>query len=234
MMDKIKDIYKKMTGREKALLYAAITVFIIMITDLLILHPILSHIKVLEGKINAKSQAIQRDMRILSFKESILKEYIRYEKYLDTGVQTQQEIIARLLKKLENIAATHKIKITNVMPGEIEEKPIYKIYKTTLDFEGSLQDTLLFMDELEAAEYLFDILRYSMEPKNKSGQVLKVNMDVTRILINAEDLQEFQEEMDRLTAEAAPPEVAAEMPEEGGMGTADDMSANGSPMPEPI
>lgn len=187
-MEKLKTLYNKMTPREKGLFYGACAVIFLMISDLMVLHPILSHIKVLEAEIDAKAQSIQRDMRIASFKDSIIGDYRQYEKYLDTGEKTQEEIIAGLLKKLESVASQNNIKITNVMPGELEDKPIYKIYKTTLEFEGNLKDTLVFMNTLEESDNLFQITRYLLAPKNKSGESMKANMDVSRILITAEDI----------------------------------------------
>jgi len=226
-MQKFKDIYGKMKPREKAFFYAAVGALIFMMTDLLVLNPILSEIKVLEAEITAKSQSIQRDMRIVSFKDSIVGEYRQYEQHLDSGEKTQEEIIAGLLKKLENVATENKIKITNVMPGELEDKPIYKIYKTTLEFEGTLKETLLFMNVLEESDNLFQITRYMIAPKNKSGESMKANMDVSRILITAEDITPFIDADTPSPVTEAPPETpaaeAAEKPEGEDMG-----------VPEPI
>lgn len=191
MVEKLEEMYKKMNQREKIILGVAIFSFVLMLTDLTVLGPIMSKIKILDSDIASKSQAIQRDMRILSFKDSIVSEYKNYETFLDVGDQAQEEIIATLLSKLENLAAQHEIKMTNIMPGEIEEKPIYKVYKTTLDFEGSLRSVLIFMSLLEESDNLFQISRYNMVPKNRSGKMIKVNMDVSRILITAENLGEF-------------------------------------------
>lgn len=227
-MQKLREIYSKMSPREKGLFYGAVGALIFMMTDLLVLNPILSEIKVLEAEILAKSQSIQRDMRIISFKDSIVSEYVRYEQHLDSGEKTQEEIIAGLLKKLETVAAQNNIKITNVMPGELEDKPIYKIYKTTLEFEGTLKETLLFMNVLEESDNLFQITRYMIAPKNKSGQSMKTNMDVSRILITAEDISPFVDEES--------PAAAPELPVEPPAGGAETEPAAGADMgvPEPI
>jgi hypothetical protein len=204
MIDKVKDLYKNLKPRERILFYSAIGAFVLMLCDFLVLGPILSHISVLDTEIKSKSQSIQRDMRILSYKDSIYKEYKVYQSYLDTGEKSQEEIIAGLLKKLEALASQDTITITNVMPGELEDKPIYKIYKTTLDFEGALKDVLTFMNQLEESDNLFQIVRYQMEPKSKAGSSMKCNMDITRILITEEDMDQF-----RPAGEEAEPEAAA-------------------------
>ena len=217
MIEKIKDLYKNFKPRERILFYSSVTAFVLMLCDFLVLGPILSHINVLEREIKAKSQSIQRDMRILSFKDSIFKEYRTFEHYLDTGEKTQEEIIASLLKKLETLASQNNITITNVMPGELEDKPIYKIYKTTLDFEGALKDIIVFLNQLEESDNLFQVVRYQLEPKSKAGTLMKCNMDITRILITEEDMEQFRGPEDEKpeaaeAAEGADGEPAPETP----------------------
>jgi len=226
MIDKLKDLYKNFSNRERILFYVTIGALVFMMADLLVLGPVLSQISILDGEIKAKSQAIQRDMRIYSFRESIFKEYHHYESYLDSGDRTQEEIIAKLLRKLETLAAANTITITNVMPGELEDKPIYKIYKTSLNFEGTLKDVVTFMNLLEESDNLFQIGRYQLEPKSKTGTQMKCNMDVSRILITAEDMEAFRDEMEALKEEMPAQTAAAETPPA--------MDSEGLPEPEPI
>lgn len=211
MIAKVRELYNKFTARERFLFYSTIAVVIFVMTDFMVLRPIFSNISLLDAEIKAKSQAIQRDLRILSFKDGIYKEYRTYESYLDTGERTQEEIISTLLRKLETVAGANSIQIVNVSPGEIEDKPIYKIYKTTLDFEGDLKNVFSFMNTLEESDNLFQITRYVLAPKSKSGSQMKCNMDMTRILMTAEDMSAFAEE-DLSGAEPVPagPEAPAE------------------------
>lgn len=218
MIAKVKDLYNKLTSRERTLFYCTVGVIVFVLTDFMVLRPIFSNISLLDAEITAKSQSIQRDLRILSFKDGINKEYRNYESYLDTGERTQEEIISSLLRKLETVAAANTIQIVNVSPGEIEDKPIYKIYKTTLDFEGDLKNVFAFLSALEESDNLFQITRYVLAPKSKTGAVMKCNMDMTRILMTAEDMTPFAAEG---LEEASAPEPEAEtapeppLPEEG-------------------
>ncbi len=232
MLAKVKDLYNKFTPRERFLFYGTVGVVIFVLTDFMVLSPIFSNISLLDAEIKAKSQAIQRDMRILSFKDGINKEYNNYESYLDTGERTQEEIISSLLRKLETVAAANTIQIVNVSPGEIEDKPIYKIYKTTLDFEGELKNVFTFLSALEESDNLFQITRYVLAPKSKTGVMMKCNMDMTRILMTAEDMTPFsaeglegsiEPEIEPESAPAADADIPAASPEGDSM-----------PQPEPI
>ncbi|MCH7472863.1 hypothetical protein IIA79_07930, partial [bacterium] len=139
-----------------------------MATDLMILGPVLSHMKVLDSEIRDKSHTVQRDLRIMSFKDKILREYGHYERYLDRGEKTQQEIITTLLGRVEILAIQNEITMVNVSPGEIEEKPIYKIYRTSLEYEGTLPHIISFMDGLETADNLFKVTRFTLDSKGKT------------------------------------------------------------------
>ncbi len=229
VLDKVKDFYNKLTARERVLFYGTLGTILFVLTDFIVLSPIFSNISVLEAEIKAKSQSIQRDMRILSFKDGIYHEYRKYESYLDTGEKTQEEIISTLLRKLESVAGQNSIAISNVSPGEIEEKPIYKVYKTTLDFEGDLHSVFVFMNALEESDNLFQITRYVLAPKSKAGTNMKCNMDITRILMTSEDMAPFAEEgLDAQSSAPQEPQAPADAapPEPDG--------AAGNPQAEPI
>lgn len=188
MLDKLKSFYTHLNPRERILFFSACGAFILMLLDLLVFNPVLSHMKILDSEIEGMSQSIQRDLRVISFKNRILHEYFQFEPYLDTGARTQEEIISSLLKKLENLATRNAVKITNVTPGMIEEKPIYKIYKTSFDFEGSLAQVLVFMSLLEGFDNLFQVNQFSIQPKSKSNpDLMRCPLEVSRILITAED-----------------------------------------------
>ena len=66
--------------------------------------------------------------------------------------------------------------------------PLYKEYLTTIECEGSLSNLLAFMDALEASDFLFRIMSYSMTPKSKTGEVVTGYIKISRILITAEKI----------------------------------------------
>lgn len=217
MINKIKDLYTKMAMRERILLFVAFGAIVLMATDLMILGPVLSHMKILDSEIRDKSHTVQRDLRIISFKDTILREYGHYERYLDGGEKTQDEIITALLGRVETLAIQNEITMVNVTPGEVEEKPIYKVYRTSLEFEGTLPNMISFMSYLEASDNLFKVTRFTLDPKSKTGEVLKCSMDISRVLISA---QKFEAETDG-AAHAAPGGVEmaiAEVSEAEGFG----------------
>ncbi len=183
---KLGAFFAKLGKIEKILAGAATAVVFIAIMDGLVLGPIWSELEIMDKKIISKAEAIKRDKKIASFRGRIMEEYEKYSNYLDTGEFSQEEIIAALLKKIENLANQQSITVKNIQPGDVEEKPIFQVYKTSLECEGTLTNMLSFMNLLEQSDYLFEITHYSVGPKSKGADIVKCNMDIARTLIGAE------------------------------------------------
>lgn len=183
---KIRELYDKLSKSERTIFFVAAGLVSIALLDAIVLGPIHSRMSMMDAEIDAKTETIKRNLRITSFRDSIVGEYTGYKSYLDSADKVREEIIGDLLKKIEVIAGQHKISILNIQPGDIVENPVFQEYKTTLQCEGTFADTLAFMRDLENSEFLFKITKYSMLPKSKGGEVLTSSMDINRIFITAE------------------------------------------------
>lgn len=191
MADKKFDLSEFLSQRsksEKVLGFAAGLLIFIALMQGFVIGPILSKMRVIDEDITSTREEIRRDRRILSFKERILEEYSKSSGYLDSIDKSAEEIIAKLLKKIESTAKEKSISVKDIRPGETEVKPQFQIYKTSIDCEGTLADLLGFMTALEQSEYLFQIIRYSFAPKSKGADLLKASMDIARYLIPMENL----------------------------------------------
>lgn len=184
----ISDFYSKLGKNEKLLVAVAFLFVSAAVMDRLVLGPILSQLKVLEAEIDSKTQMIQRDMRILSFKESILAEHEKYRDYFDTGNKSKDEIISALLREIETIGQQKSITISNIQPGDVEENPLMEEYKTSLDCAGKLRNILEFMQALEESDYLFQITSYTLAPKSKGSDQMKCTISMGRVFMTAEEI----------------------------------------------
>ncbi len=208
----LMDFYEKMSKSERTLFFVTAGFVGIALMDAFILGPILSKTKVMDAEIEAKKETIKRNLRITSFRESIESEYAGYQSYLDSADKVREEIIGDLLKKIEVIAGQHKIAILNIQPGDMIENPVFQEYKTTLQCEGTFNDALAFMRDLENSEFLFQIRKYSMIPKSKGGEVLTCSMDISRIFMTAEKHREAVNSLEEAPAETEAEEPAASLP----------------------
>ncbi len=184
----ISNFYSKLSKSEKLIFVVAFLFVMTAFMDRLVLGPILAQQKLLEVEVQSKFQTIRRNLRILSFKDSILKEYTKYKEYLDTGKKTKEEIVSALLREIETIASQKSITISNIQPGDVEGNPIMEEYKTSLECSGKLRDILEFMQALEESDYLFQITKYDLAPKGKGSDIMKCSISMSRIFITAEKM----------------------------------------------
>ncbi len=198
------ELISQRTKSEKTLgLIAALTVFVGLVYGLVI-SPIMNKMTAIDTNISTSRDEIRRDRRILSFRNRILEEYAKSNSYLDSSQKSSEEIIATLLKKIEGVAKDNSITIRDIRPGETEVKPQFKVYKTSMDCEGTLANLLALMNTLEQSDYLFQITRYSFEPKSRGADILKASFDIARYLIPAEKMDSSVMEGFAASAEPAP------------------------------
>jgi len=188
----LEEFSASLTGTRKALFIIAVVCVTLTLMDSLMVGPFLTQEEYVNAEKKAQKENIKRSKRIISFRDRILEEYAQYSVYLDSGEMTQEGIIAALLKKIETLAKQQSVTITSVRPGDVEEKPSYSIYKTSIDCEGLLTNILSFINLLEQSDYLFQVQRYSMGSKSKGSDIVKCTLDISRTLIAAESVSGLQ------------------------------------------
>ena len=188
----IEEIFSKLNTQSRILFIVAVVFVAFALMDRLMVGPFTSQMKYREAENKAQTESIKRSKRIISFRDGILEEYSKYSTYLDTGEMTQEEIISALLKKIETLAGQQSVTVTNVRPGDVEDKSNFRIYKTSIDCEGKLENILSFVNLMEQSDYLFQVERYTMSPKSKGSEITKCSFDIARILITAENIDDLQ------------------------------------------
>jgi hypothetical protein len=189
----IEEIFAKLSPQSRILFIATMVFVALALMDRLMVGPFTSQMKYMEAESKAQKENIKRSKRVISFRDGILEEYSKYSTYLDTGEMTQEEIIAALLKKIETLAGQQSVTVTNVRPGDVEDKSNFRIYKTSIDCEGKLVNILSFVNLMEQSDYLFLVERYTMSPKSKGSEITKCTFDIARNLITSENINDSPE-----------------------------------------
>lgn len=189
----IEEIFSKLSPGSRILFIVTVVFVALALMDRLMIGPFTSQMKYMEAENKAQMENLKRSKRVVSFREGILDEYSKYSTYLDAGEMTQEEIIAALLRKIETLAGQQSVTVTNVRPGDVEEKPNFRVYRTSIDCEGKLVNVLSFINLLEQSDYMFQVERYTMGPKSKGSDLTKCTFEIARILIAAENISDLQE-----------------------------------------
>ena len=129
----IQNFISKLSPKEKKIFYIAIIFVVIAFLDRLFLGPVMSRLHSIDSEIEQQKNAIKSDLRFLSYKDRILKENEDFGIYYTKKAQTEEEIIAAFLKKIEMFASESKVNLIKVSPSEAKQKKGYMEYYADLE-----------------------------------------------------------------------------------------------------
>ena len=181
----IQKFIEKFSDKEKNLFYLTIVVLLVLLVDRIFLGPILSSIKELDENIKYQENSIKRDLRFLSYKDHIISERKILKKYYNRKPQTEEEIIAGFLKRIEVLASSAKVNVIKLTPpGEAEQKKGYKEYVADLECSGKIKDVISFMHAVDSSDELLRIIRLSMNAKKASSEDILSSMAISKMIID--------------------------------------------------
>jgi hypothetical protein len=106
--------------RERYILYISIFFVSVVFLDRLIISPIFSAFKSMDGEIQEKTAGIKKNLHILAQKEKIFKENSKYRPFLD-NLEFEEEKIANEIVGLANKNSVYIIEIkssdTPILPN---------------------------------------------------------------------------------------------------------------------
>ena len=197
--------YAKLTEKEKKIFYAAAGFIILTVFDFLFMQPVASKIKKIDSEIKEKTETIKRDVRILSYKDKILKEQDDFRVYGTGEDAVEEEVIAGFLKTVEKLVTESKVNLIKLNPGEIKPKKGFREYYATLECEGPWEDMVTFMHKIETTNELLKIVKVNISGKKTSPDQVSASMTLLKLIIDPKSIgnTETTGEDSELVSEAA-------------------------------
>jgi len=186
----IQNFISKLSPKEKKI--AAVTAVFVLLAlfDRLFLGPVMSRMHSLDEDIQKEENAIISDLRLLSYKERIIKENDTLRPYYAVDLKTEEEIIAAFLKRIEMLATQAHVNLIKVNPSEVRPQKGYVEYYASLEADGRLSDILRFMHSIDTADDLIKIVTVEMAPKRASAEEVKLNMSVVKVLVDLASIEQ--------------------------------------------
>lgn len=158
-----------LSKREKYIFTVTITFIITALLYNFIFEPGLKKWQALNSEITAKMAAMNKGIRLLERRNSIIQEYNTYAR--------STKNISRILSDIENQADSLGIKTSNIKPGQAVDKKFYQEYAIELQIEGELNDIVKFLSELIKLPTLavlrtFDFRLISQNPSIFKGTII--------------------------------------------------------------
>lgn len=164
--------------RERYIIYISIFFVSAVFLDRLIISPILSNLKSVDGEIQEKVAGIKKNLHILAQKEKISKEKLKYHSFLE-NLKFEEEKIANEIVGLANKNSVYIIEIkSSDTPLDIGSA---KKYLITLSCEAQMEQLAEFMYNIENSDNLLRIEKYQISQKSNESSVARCVMSIAKI-----------------------------------------------------
>ncbi|MFH1318911.1 MAG: type 4a pilus biogenesis protein PilO, partial [Candidatus Omnitrophota bacterium] len=174
--------FDKFSKKEKLwLVIAAIFIFVAAI-DRLVVSPINTRMKQLSQEIKIKEKQLARNLRNLSQKETVSKEYEKYMKYVKK-IGSNEEEVARILSAIESLARKSAVYLVDIKPQAPKDIDFYREYVVEVTVEGEMESIVRFLYELNISEQLLRAEKLQINLKEKATSVIKAGIIVTQVLV---------------------------------------------------
>lgn len=174
-------IFTRLPKKEKFILYLAVFFISLVIFERLIISPVFSKMKSLDKEIQIKEAQIKRNLRILSRKEMILAENVKYGSFLES-FESGEDQAASSLKEIEGYADKASVYLIDMKPSSAKDTGTSKKYLINLNCEAQMEQLINFMYSIENSKELLTIEKCQIGQKAKGSSVAKCSMAISKTI----------------------------------------------------
>ena len=183
-LQKFYAFLSRMSKREKFIFYGAALFIFLAVMDRLVISPILSKITSLNKEIQEKGAAIKRNTHILSNRDRVSAEKVKYASFLNKFESAAGEDETSLLKEIETLANEASVYIIDIKPAGAKTGGGYSMYTVKLNCEAQMENVISFMYNIENSNDLLTIINYKITPKSKDSSIASCSMSVSKRLVS--------------------------------------------------
>jgi hypothetical protein len=161
---------------KKIFIYFLGGLFFLFIIERFFVVDLRKSLNTLHNKIRLAEANLKKALEVQENKEKIAAEYKNSLPFLKIKELGEKQIIALVLREVENIARTCGASILNLTPqDEVEKGKNYKKYKADFRLETDLEELINFLNKLQESKLLIKLDRISISSKDKKKGTLRVD-----------------------------------------------------------
>ena len=170
----------KLSKKEKAgLLIAAAFVFF-SILDRAVIAPINNSIREVSHKIEADEKRLKEQLRYLSQKNTISREYQGYANAVEKKLSEEEET-AKILSEIENLSKKSSVYLIDIKPRPSRQTDFYKEYMVEIEVESGMESLMNFLHQLNASPQLLRAEKLRISLKEKDSSTVKASLLITKV-----------------------------------------------------
>jgi len=175
-------ILDRFSKRERLFLVVTVTIIAVAIGYALILEPLSSKWRDFDRQIGQRILKLNKNLGILKREKSIKAEFAKYAEHTKS-MGTDEEVIASLLKAIEQKAGQTQTRITNIRPRPVKDFGFYKEFVFEVISESSLEELLRFVYELQNSKELLKVKKLTLTLKSSQTHLLRGVMDIIKVSV---------------------------------------------------
>lgn len=173
----------QLAKREKILFYATIIVILAALLQRFAFHTLNSKLKTLNHDILIQGKALRKGLRAYNLRDQILNDYRKYGDHLKIK-GSDEEITARLLKEIEELARKSKSYLVDIKPQPSKKTSYYKKFIIEIKTEATLEELIRFLYYLDKSPFSFRVEKLALVGKKDTHPtVLKVGMLINAVFL---------------------------------------------------
>ncbi len=175
-------VFANLTKREKTITVLTILFVAIFLLYTQVVERVIKRWMNLDKEITSKSIKLKKDIKLLSKKDTIEKEYKKFLSSIKSGMSEEEEA-ANVLADIETVAKNNSFSIINIKPSPSIDTPSYKEIIFEVSSESGINELIKFIYDLQSLKKLIKVKRLSLSAKVAEAGTLKSTLYLTKILI---------------------------------------------------
>lgn len=168
----------RIQARELGLI-AVVLVIVLVVGTFLLLKPMVQRNRALQADLQARQKELGEAVALVDRLADLRRENDVHEARLRTGNESTAELIA----KLNRLAQTAGVNLTNTKPSEPKQVEFYRELKVEIWFEGDISPVVRFLYSLMSDSGVLDLRQLTVNPKPGSDTELRCNADIVSIYL---------------------------------------------------
>lgn len=148
----------------------------------LIVEPLATGWKTLNGRIEAKLSELGKDTRLFKMYEMIEEEYVEYGEFITSG-RNMEEAQAAALGKIEEFSKSASCRIVNVKPRSPKKIGNYKEISFVVTAEGAIDRLSHFLYVIETSKELLRVKHFAITPRSGSPDALRGTFVISKVIL---------------------------------------------------
>lgn len=173
-------LFSRLRKREKFLFGVTACVILSLGFYILVVEPLYKRWSDLDSDFEAAKSRLFKNLKLLSQKESLERQYEKYKVYMEK-TQAAEDETAAILKEIENVALSCGVKITGIKPKAARQFKTYRKFRIEVVAEAKIGQFMKFIYDLESSKRLLKVERLVLSLKGTQSELLKATLIIRKI-----------------------------------------------------